>query len=134
MSEDLTLLGAGETVYPESPEDAKLETFDNRYPDRNYLIHFDCPEFTSLCPKTKQPDFAKIYVSYVPGKKCIESKSLKLYLFSFRNTGMFHENIVNKILEDLCTACEPVWMSVTGDMNVRGGISITVSAEYGTKP
>ncbi|MEW6348141.1 MAG: preQ(1) synthase [Thermodesulfobacteriota bacterium] len=127
---DLTLLGTASVKYPRSPEEAKLEAFSNRYAFRDYTIEFDCPEFTSLCPITGQPDFARITITYVPDKLCIESKSLKLYLGSFRNTGMFHEEITNRILEDLTAACQPRSMRVVGRMNPRGGISIQVTAEY----
>ncbi len=130
---ELTLLKESQTVYPDSPDKAKLEVFRNRHPSRDYLVEFDCPEFTSVCPITRQPDFAKIRISYVPDAKCLESKSLKLYLFSFRNTGMFHEEIVNRILGDLVAACDPRWARVVGRMNPRGGISINVTVEY-SKP
>jgi 7-cyano-7-deazaguanine reductase len=130
MNEDLTLLGSATTEYPASPEEAILETFDNKFPERDYQVKFDCPEFTSVCPKTKQPDFAHIVIEYTPDLKCIESKALKLYLFSFRNTGMFHESIVNKILSDLVVTCDPRSMTVTGYMNARGGISIVAIASY----
>lgn len=130
---DLTILGRGETLYPKSPEEARLESFPNKYADRDYLIRFNCPEFTSVCPVTGQPDFAGILIAYIPDEKCLESKSLKLYLGSFRNVGMFHEEITNKILEDIRTACQPRWIRVRGLMNARGGISIDVTAEY-TRP
>lgn len=134
MSEDrfeaLTLLKKGATAYPANPDEARLETFPNRYASRNYTIEFDCPEFTSLCPVTGQPDFARIVITYVPDAKCIESKSLKLYLGSFRNTGMFHEEITNRILNDLVAACRPRWARVRGAMNPRGGIAIVVTAEH----
>jgi len=128
--DDITLLRGTDTVYPDSPEKARLETFPNRYPSRDYRVEFDCPEFTSLCPVTGQPDFARIHITYFPDKKCLESKSLKLYLSSFRNTGMFHEEITNRILADFVAACEPRWASVQGTMNPRGGISIVVTAQY----
>ena len=107
-----------------------LDTFENPYPNRDYLIEMDCPEFTTVCPKTGQPDFGKIKISYVPDQKCIELKSLKLYLWSFRNRGIFHEAVTNFILEDLVAICEPRRMTVVGDYNVRGGISTIVSVEY----
>jgi 7-cyano-7-deazaguanine reductase len=128
--DELTLLGASKTDYPKRPEEAKLEWFCNAYPDREYTIIFECPEFTSVCPKTGQPDFAKIIIEYSPGERCLESKSLKLYLFSFRNVGMFHEHIVNRICDDIRSAIAPRWIRVTGYMNPRGGISITVRAEW----
>ncbi len=131
--EDLTLLKKGSTQYPDSPDRAQLENFSNKYASRDYTIEFDCPEFTSLCPITGQPDFARIRITYIPDLKCIESKSLKLYLFAFRNSGMFHEEITNRILDDVVAACEPRWARVQGVMNARGGISIEVIAEY-SKP
>ncbi len=127
---DLTILGSGTTIYHDSPEKARLEAFPNRDAGRDYTIEFDCPEFTSVCPITRQPDFARIKITYIPDRLCIESKSLKLYLGSFRNVGMFHEEITNRILEDLVAACEPRWMNVVGTMNPRGGISIQVTATY----
>jgi 7-cyano-7-deazaguanine reductase len=127
---NLTLLRQSESLYPDSPAEAQLETFDNAYPKRDYWITFDCPEFTSRCPITNQPDFGKIIIQYIPDKKCIESKSLKLYLFSFRNFGTFHEEAVNRILDDMVTACQPRKAIVSGDFNPRGGISIKVEAEY----
>ena len=128
-SEELTLLGKGDTIYPKRPEEASLETFPNKYPHRDYLIRFNCPEFTSMCPVTGQPDFARIVIEYIPEEKCVESKSLKLYLGSFRNVGMFHEEITNRILEDIKAACEPRWLRVRGLMNARGGISIDVTVD-----
>ena len=107
-----------------------IDTFENPYPSRDYLIEMDCPEFTTVCPKTGQPDFGKIKISYVPDQKCIELKSLKLYLWSFRNRGIFHEAVTNFILEDLVASCQPRRMTVVGDYNVRGGISTIVSVEY----
>lgn len=109
---------------------SQLETFDNAYPGRHYKIKMTCPEFTSVCPKTGQPDFGTIRIEYVPDKKCIELKSLKLYLFGYRNQGIFYEMLTNKILDDLVAVCEPVWMKVEGDFNVRGGIGSIVSAVY----
>ncbi len=126
---DLTVLGTA-AKYPSSPEHAKLESFPNKYAFRDYTVEFDCPEFTSLCPITGQPDFARITITYVPDQLCIESKSLKLYLGSFRNTGMFHEEITNRILQDLTATCQPRSMRVVGRMNPRGGIAIEVTAEY----
>lgn len=128
---ELTLLKSGSTAYPSDPDRARLESFPNKYRLRDYIIEFDCPEFTSLCPVTGQPDFARILITYVPDEKCVESKSLKLYLGSFRNTGMFHEEITNRILDDVVAACRPRWARVRGTMNPRGGISIEVTAEYG---
>ena len=107
-----------------------LEVFPNPHPERDYEIHMECPEFTCLCPKTGQPDFAEIEILYTPDRKCIELKSLKLYLWSYRNEGAFHEAVTNKILDDLVAACQPRWMQVVGDFNVRGGIHTTVRVEY----
>ena len=129
--EELTLLNRNHTEYPDSPDKAKIETFLNANAHRNYLIEFDCPEFTSLCPVTGQPDFGHIRVRYVADRRCIESKALKLYLFSFRNFNTFHEAAVNRILTDLVKACAPRWMEVRGDFMPRGGISIHVRAEEG---
>ena len=129
----LTLLKKNHKDYPDSPENAKLETFRNAYPNRDYVITFDCPEFTSLCPITGQPDFGHITVNYIAKEKCIESKALKLYLFSYRNHNTFHEVAVNSILDDLVAACDPKWMQVIGDFMPRGGIAIHVTAEHGKK-
>lgn len=107
-----------------------LETFDNPMPERDYTIHIDVPEFTCLCPKTGQPDFATITLDYVPDQKCIELKSLKLYIWSFRDEGAFHEAVTNRMLEDFVKACEPRFMRVTGEFNVRGGIYTTVVVEH----
>lgn len=130
---DLTLLAASERRYPASPAEARLEAFDNVYADRDYVIEFDCPEYTSLCPVTGQPDFGHITVRYVPDKKCIESKSLKLYLYSFRNTNTFHEEAVNTILDAVVSACSPRRAEVIGRFRPRGGIAINVKATYGEK-
>lgn len=113
---------------------AKLEVFTNPNPGRDYEIHMECPEFTCLCPRTGQPDFATIDIYYIPDKLCLELKALKLYLGSFRNEGAFHEAVTNKILDDLIGACRPRWMKVVGDFYVRGGIHTTVSAEHVGKP
>jgi len=126
----LSLLRKSQTSYPDSPERAVLEAFPNKYSDRYYTVEFNCPEFTSLCPVTGQPDFARITITYIPDLRCLESKSLKMYLGSFRTTGMFHEEITNRILDDLVASCEPRWARVRGAMNARGGISIDVTAEY----
>ena len=123
LEKDLTLLGK-KVVQPKSPDEAKLETFDNRNPENNYLIPMDCLEFTTLCPITNQPDFATFEIVYAPAKKCIESKSLKLYLHSYRNIGMFHEFVTNKIFDDLWKVLKPKYMRVFGEFNVRGGIAI----------
>ena len=128
---ELTLLNRNHTEYPDSPDQAKIETFRNADAHRNYLIEFDCPEFTSLCPVTGQPDFGHIVIRYIADRRCIESKALKLYLFSYRNFNTFHEAAVNRILTDLVKACSPRWMEVRGDFMPRGGISIHVRAEEG---
>jgi len=107
-----------------------LEVFKNSHPDREYEIEMECPEFTCLCPKTGQPDFAELEIHYAPDKLCIELKSLKLYLWSFRNEGTFHEKVINDILDDLVQISTPRWMEVIGTFNVRGGIHTTVSATY----
>ena len=130
---DLTLLSASERNYPNSPDAARLEAFENVYADRDYVIEFDCPEYTSLCPVTGQPDFGHIIVRYVPDKKCIESKSLKLYLYSFRNTNTFHEESVNTILDAVVKTCSPLRAEVIGRFRPRGGIAINVKATYGDK-
>ena len=128
--EKLTLLSASERRYPKSPDEARLEVFDNVYADRDYEIEFDCPEFTSLCPVTGQPDFGHIVLRYIPDKSCIESKSLKLFLFSFRNENTFHEEAVNRILDAVVAACSPRHAVVEGRFRPRGGIAINVKAVY----
>ena len=107
-----------------------LEVFNNQYPNRDYTIYHEAPEFTSLCPKTGQPDFATITVEYIPDQLCIELKSLKFYLNSYRNDGIYFESATNKILDDLVEVCQPRYMRVTAEFNVRGGISSTIEAEY----
>ncbi len=107
-----------------------LETFDNPQTESDYTIRIDIPEFTCLCPKTGQPDFATIKIAYVPDQKCIELKSLKMYIWSFREEGAFHEKVTNDMLADFVAACEPRFMRVTGEFNVRGGIYTTVVAEH----
>lgn len=111
-----------------------LETFPNHHAGRNYVVELATDEFTCLCPATGQPDFATITIRYIPGSRIVESKSLKLYLWSFRNEGCFHEHLTNLMLDDLAKALDPVWLEVTGEFGVRGGISITVRAEHGKKP
>ena len=106
-----------------------LETFANPAPDRDYEIAFDCPEFTSLCPLTGQPDFARITITYVPDRRCVELKSLKLYLWSFRNEGTFHEAVTNRICDDLWKLLLPRRLTVVGDFNVRGGIGTVVRVQ-----
>ena len=108
----------------------KLETFPNPRPGRDYSIKFDCPEFTCVCPLTGQPDFAQFEIVYTPDKTCVELKSLKLYLWTFRDEGHFHEDVTNRILDDLVAAVSPLRMTITGHFNVRGGISTTVTVEH----
>jgi 7-cyano-7-deazaguanine reductase len=110
-----------------------LETFKNQYRGREYEIEISCPEFTCLCPRTGQPDFALIKIKYVPDELCIELKSLKLYMFSYRNSEEFHEHVTNKILDDIVEACRPIRAEVIGDFNVRGGIKTVVRAVYPDK-
>jgi 7-cyano-7-deazaguanine reductase len=110
-----------------------LEVFENEYSDRDYTVTHVAPEFTSLCPKTGQPDFGKITVEYIPDKLCVELKSLKIYLNSYRNDGIFYESVTNKILDDLVNVCKPHYMKITAEFNVRGGISSLVVAEYKNK-
>jgi len=131
--EGVTLLGNQKTKYTyDKPDWKMLETFDNKHQGYNYLVSFKCPEFTSLCPKTGQPDFATIYIQYLPDVKMVESKSLKMYLFSFRNHGDFHEDCTNRIMNSLIQAMKPIWIRVVGDFTPRGGISICPVAESGT--
>lgn len=111
-----------------------LETFPHPRPGRNFLISIDCPEFTCLCPKTGQPDFATIKLRYVPAERCVELKSLKLYFWSFRDEGAFHEAVVQKILDDLVAALAPRWMRIEGDFFVRGGLHTRVFARHGKLP
>ena len=111
----------------------QIETFPNPFPGRDYTIDMECPEFTCLCPKTGQPDFATLYISYTPEKLCIELKSLKLYLVTYRNEGGFHEKLTNVILDDLVATCHPRRMKIVGDFNVRGGIHTTVTVEHTAK-
>ena len=108
----------------------QLETFDNPYPERDYTIRIRIPEFTCLCPRTGQPDFATLHLEYVPDRRCVELKSLKLYIWSYRDEGHFHEDVTNRILDDLVRACEPRFMRLTAEFNVRGGIYTTVVAEH----
>lgn len=130
------------------PKPELLETFANPYADRDYEIHMDCSEFTSLCPmggiesdaaelellKGGAPDFGIIRITYVPGAECVELKSLKLYLWSFRNDGIFYERAVNRILDDVSARVKPKWMRVVGDFNVRGGVKSIITASYGKRP
>lgn len=127
---DLSLLGR-RTAYKSDYAPEVLESFPNKHPGRDYFVKFNCPEFTSLCPMTGQPDFANITISYVPDGRLVESKSLKLYLFSFRNHGDFHEDCVNIIMKDLIRLMSPKYIEVTGYFTPRGGISIYPYANYG---
>jgi len=126
----LTHLHQNDKNYPRKPSAKILEVFPNKFPGRDYLITFDCPEFTAVCPVTGQPDFGTIVIEYVPDEYCIESKSLKLYLGAFRNQGAFAEQIVNTVLEDAVKMCKPRTMIVTGNFTARGGISMKVEAAY----
>lgn len=128
---DLTLLGNKHTEYAFKYAPEVLEAVDNLHVARDYFVKLNCPEFTSLCPLTHQPDFATIYISYIPDKKIVESKSLKLYLFSFRNHGDFHEDCVNTIMNDLIQLLDPRYMEVWGKFTPRGGISIDPWCNYG---
>ncbi len=110
-----------------------LEVFNNAYPDRDYLVTHSAPEFTSVCPKTGQPDFATMVIEYIPDKLCIELKSLKFYLNSYRNDGIYFESVTNKILDDLVRVCKPRYMQITAQFNVRGGISSVVKAVHTKK-
>jgi 7-cyano-7-deazaguanine reductase len=112
----------------------EIEVFPNPAPQRNYNITHICPEFTSVCPKTGQPDFATITLEYIPDQTCIELKSLKLYYYSFRNEGIYYEAVTNRLLDELAASCNPRWMRVTGDFNVRGGVSSVIVVETGPKP
>lgn len=129
----VTLLGNQGTKYPMDYAPEMLETFVNKHQDTDYFVKFNCPEFTSLCPLTGQPDFATIYISYVPDVKMVESKSLKLYLFSFRNHGDFHEDCINIIMKDLVKLMNPKYIEVWGKFTPRGGISIDPYTNYGRK-
>ena len=122
---DLTLLGQEKTK-----PSKKLETFPNRHPDRDYTVTLRSEEFTCVCPATGQPDFATITIRYIPDKRIVESKSFKLYLWSFRNEGVFHEHVTNVILDDMVNVLEPRWCEILAEFGVRGGITITVRAEY----
>ena len=107
-----------------------IEVWQNKYPDKEYVINLQIPEFTCICPKTGLPDFATIRIDYSPDKYCIELKSLKMYTIFYRNIGVFHEHVVNKMLDDLVRVCQPRWLKIIGEFNPRGGIRTTVAAEY----
>lgn len=127
----VNLLGNNNTQYDFNYTPSVLEAFENKHKENDYFVKFNCPEFTSLCPKTGQPDFATVYISYVPDKLMVESKSLKLYLFSFRNHGDFHEDCMNIIMKDLIKKLDPKYIEVWGKFTPRGGISIDPYCNYG---
>ena len=129
-NEGLKALG-GPSRYSQDYDPGVLESFENRHQDNDYWVRFNCPEFTTLCPITWQPDFAEIRISYIPDKRMVESKSLKLYLFSFRSHGDFHEDVINVIMKDLIALLDPRYIEVTGIFVPRGGISIWPYANYG---
>ena len=130
MTEKFRQLGSSETKYEYKVKPELLETFDNPHPERDYKVTFTTREVTSLCPITGQPDFYRVTITYIPDRHCLESKSLKLYLFSFRQSGMFAEDMANRILADLVKLCRPRWMEVESEMNPRGGIGLTVLVEH----
>ena len=111
----------------------KIDVWENKYQDKDYVVRFDTPEFNCICPKTGLPDFAHLFIEYSPGKNCIELKSFKEYIVAYRNVGMFHEHVVNRFLEDLVKSCNPRWMKVKGIFNTRGGVTTAVEAEYSGK-
>ncbi len=133
MNSDIKLkkLGNTDTVYPTYYDPSQLECIPNKNPDNDYFVKFNCPEFTTLCPITGQPDFAAIYISYVPDKYLVESKSLKIYLFSFRQHGGFHEEVVNTIMKDLIKLLDPKYIEIWGKFMPRGGLSIDPYCNYG---
>lgn len=130
-TKDISLLGNKDVQYAFNYQPSILETFENKHPNRDYWVKFNCPEFTTLCPITSQPDFGTIYINYIPDIKMVESKSLKLYLFSFRNNGDFHEDCVNIIMNDLIKLMDPKYIEVWGKFLPRGGISIDPFTNYG---
>ncbi len=129
-SPELTLLGSSDVPFPASPEEATLESFDNPSPDRDYWIELDCPEFSSLCPVTGQPDTALISIRYVPDKLCIETKSLKFYLASYRNCAAFNEAVANRISDDITAAVAPRGLELRAEFAARGGISLSVEVSH----
>ncbi len=131
LQDNMKQLGNQQTRYIFDYDPGLLETFRNAHPERDFFVKFNCPEFTSLCPITHQPDFATIYISYVPSERMVESKSLKLYLFSYRNHGAFHEDCVNTIADDLIKLMDPKYIEVWGKFLPRGGISIDPYVNYG---
>ena len=132
-TEDLSLLGNEAVKYEFDYNPDLLETFDNSHQGRDYFVKLNCPEFTTLCPITGQPDFATLYISYIPEVKMVESKALKLYLFSFRNHGGFHEKSINMIMDDLIDLMDPKYIEIWGKFTPRGGISIDPYCNYGRK-
>lgn len=108
----------------------KIDVWQNQYPDKEYIVTLENPEFTCVCPKTGLPDFANITIQYKPDKWCVELKSFKMYMLSYRDTGIFHEHVVNRILDDFVKAAKPCWVHIKGEFNARGGIKTIVSAEY----
>lgn len=132
--DDLKHLKRGATEYPRTLAPGLLDTFANPRPGRSYTIRFESEEVTSLCPVTGQPDFYRVRIAYTPAGRCLESKSLKLYLFSFRDAGVFAEDLANRMLDDLVGACAPAWMKVSCRMRPRGGIALEVDAEHGRPP
>jgi 7-cyano-7-deazaguanine reductase len=120
-------------VHKETGPSKQIDTFPNPRTGRGYEVAFDCPEFTCICPLTGQPDFAHFTIRYVPAARCVELKSLKLYLWTYRNEGAFHEKVTNTILDDLVAATQPQWMEVVGRFNVRGGIGTIVTATHGAR-
>jgi 7-cyano-7-deazaguanine reductase len=124
------------TMGPFMPDSfrARLETFDNQFPEREYTVEIVCPEFTSVCPMTGQPDFGTLTITYCPAQRCVELKSLKLYMQQFRNEGIFYEHATNRILDDLVAAIEPRWLRLHSAFTPRGGISTSVTAEYRAQP
>ena len=129
-SPELTLLGKSDVPFPASPEEATLETFENPSPDRDYWIELDCPEFSSLCPVTGQPDTALISIRYVPDNLCIETKSLKFYLASYRNCAAFNESVANRIADDITAAVAPRGLELRAEFAARGGISLSVEISH----
>ncbi len=130
--QDLKLSILGEkTPQPSHPDEARLEVIPNRFPDADYEVNLFCQEFTCICPITSQPDFAQITIHYLPDKWLVESKALKLYLGAYRNVGIFHEFVINKICEDLAAVLQPKWLEVKGDFSPRGGIKIVPIARFG---
>lgn len=127
----VSLLGSANVKYSDNYDPGVLETFENMHPENEYVVTFNCPEFTTLCPKTGQPDFGHIYISYIPAERMVESKSLKLYLFSFRNHGDFHEDCINIIMKDLIKLMAPKYIEVKGIFMPRGGISIYPFTNWG---